>query len=142
VTDDPQPTNGNVLTATDVTALVSLMSGMLDRMESRIIARLDDNSRLASERWAKHDAELAENTKRVVKRFEVVEADLLTVSNCLKGHLDKEHDEELASEIRVRPVKSIGRFVVANWKDILILVIGVLAVLGVLGIEWRSMGGG
>jgi hypothetical protein len=140
VTDDPQP-NGNVLTATDVTALVSLMSGMLDRMESRIIARLDENARGASERWAKHDTELAENTKRVVKRFELVEADLLTVSNCLKGHMDKEHDEELASAIRVQPIKGGIRFVVANWQSLVILVISILVIGGLIGVEWRSIGG-
>jgi hypothetical protein len=138
VSDDPQPT-GNVLTATDVTALVSLMSGMLDRMESRIIARLDDNSRGASERWAKHDAELATSTARVVKRFEGLEVELLTVSNCLKGHLDKEHDEDLVSDARVRPVKSLGRWLATNWKDILISLLGVLVLLGVLGIEWRAV---
>lgn len=138
MTDETAPTNG-ILTAGDVTALVGLMSGMLDRMESRIIARLDDNSRLASERWTKHDAELAANTSRVVKRFEVIEADLLTVSNCLKGHLDAAHDAEVATDARVRPVKSVGRWVVVNWKSLALLVIAVLTALGILGVEWQAV---
>ena len=136
---DEAQANGNVLTATDVTAIVGLMSGMLDRMESRIIARLDDNSRLASERWSKHDAELTANTARVIKRFETIEGELLTVSNCLKGHLDREHDEDVATDARLRPIKGIGGWFVANWKDVLILIVGALVILGVLGVEWRTI---
>ena len=138
--DEAQPSNG-VLTATDVTALVGLMSGMLDRMESRIIARLDDNSRLASERWQKHDAELEANTRRVVKRFEVIEGELLTVSNCLKGHLDKEHDEAVTTSARVRPVKTVLGWAIVNWKNIALLVIAALTALGILGVEWRAVSG-
>ena len=137
-----EPSANGILTATDVTALVSLMSGMLDRMESRIIARLDDNSRLAAERWQKHDAELAANTTRVVKRFEAIESELLTVSNCLKGHLEREHDEDIATAARVRPVKTVLGWAIANWKNIALLVIAVLTALGILGVEWRAVSGG
>lgn len=136
--DEPATPNG-VLTAGDVTALVNLVAGMLDRMESRILGRLDANSAGASERWAKHDAELATNTARVVKRFEEIESELLTVSNCLKGHLDAAHDAEVATDARVRPVKSVGRWVVVNWKSLALLVIAVLTALGILGVEWQAV---
>lgn len=136
-----QPPNGNgILTANDVTALVSLMSGMLDRMEGRIIGRLDDNSRLASERWQKHDSELEANPRRVVARFEAIEAELLTVSQCLKAHLDKEHDEQVAVDARVRPVKTVLGFVVANWKSIALAILALAGIVGWAGLETHIIG--
>ena len=141
MTDDQPAPNGGVLTASDVTALMGLMSGMLDRMEGRILARLDDNSRMASERWTKHDQELEANTKRVIKRFEEIERDLLTVSRSLEAHLAKEHDDAVAIEARTRPVRSLLGWLIVNWKNVALLLIALLTALGILGVEWRAVGG-
>lgn len=131
---EEQPPNG-VLTANDVTALVGLMSGMLDRMETRIIARLDENSIRATERWKKHDDELEANTKRIVDRFEKIEADLIDVSRCIHGHLAKEHDEEVALQARVKPVRTIGLWLAMNWRSLLLALLALLGVMGWAGLE-------
>ena len=138
MTDDLH-TNGR-LSPTEVTALITLIDARLGRMEDRIIARLDQNSAGATERWAKHDAELAENTKRIVARFLLIEKcldDHIVIAN---AHFGREHDAVLVSAARQRPVRLTISWLAANWKDLVILAVGVLVVLGILGIEWRALG--
>lgn len=138
---EPQPpVNGNGLTGADMLALLTHITGLLDAMEGRILDRLNLNSAGAADRWKKHDDELMGNTKKIVERFAVVEEDLLKVSRCLDDHLAKEHEKALAAEVRTAPLRSISHFLVANWKDILILIVGALVILGVLGIEWEALG--
>jgi hypothetical protein len=140
VTDAPKPSAQ--LSPTEVTALITLIDTRLGRMEDRIIARLDQNSAGATERWVKHDAELAENTKRVVARFMVVEADLLTVSKSIDVHLAREHDAAIALNARVKPVKSTLRWVVVNWRSVLVLLFGLLGFFAILSdLAVRYLGG-
>ena len=138
MTDDLQP-NGR-LSPTEVTAFITLIDARLGRMEDRIITRLDQNSAGATERWAKHDAELAENTKRIVARFLLIEKcldDHIVIAN---AHFGREHDAVLVSAARQRPVRLTISWLAANWKDLVILAVGALVVLGILGIEWRALG--
>lgn len=128
------------LSPTEVTALITLIDTRLGRMEDRIIARLDVNSAGATERWAKHDAELAENTKRVVARFLLIEKSLDEHMVIANDHFAREHDSVLVSAARQRPVRLTVAWLAANWKDLVILAVGILVVLGILGIEWRALG--
>jgi hypothetical protein len=121
-------------------ALIAHMTDLLSKMENRIMERLDDNSRGATERWAKHDRELEQNTKRVIARFEIIEADLLTVSKALEAHLDKEHDEELATQARVKPIRTVGLIVVQNWKSIALAIFALLGIIGWAGLETHIIG--
>jgi hypothetical protein len=143
VTDQP-PTNGNGngLSGGDMLALIAHITDLLNASEARIIDRLDENSERASERWKKHDDELAANTKRITDRFLIIENDLAMTNKCLTEHLKKEENEDLAAEIRVAPLRAIGHFLVHNWKDILIFILGALVLIGVLGVEWRAIGAG
>jgi len=127
------------LSPTEVTALITLIDARLGRMEDRIIARLDANSAGATERWVKHDKELAENTKRVVDRFILLEAaldDHLQIANL---HFDREHDAALLSTARQRPVRLTVAWIAANWMQIALLVIAILTILGILGVEWQAL---
>ena len=126
---EPQP-NGR-LSPADVTALVDLMAGMLDRMEARIIGRLDDNSRLASERWVKHDTELVANTKRVVDRFVLIETALDADIAVLEAHLAHERDEQLIHEARVKPVRMSIGYAEKHWRTIALWAVMILTLLGV-----------
>jgi hypothetical protein len=117
------------MTVTEVTGLVNLFNGMLLSMEGRLIDKMDDNSRLAAERWAKHDAELSANTKRVVERFEKTEAAILVLEESLSVHLRREHDEDIANEARVKPVKTVVGFLWAHWRDLVLLFIGLFALM-------------
>ena len=132
---DPIP----VLSVVETTALITLIDARLGRMEDRIIARLDQNSAGATERWVKHDAELAESTKRDTNRFLMIEKALDDHIQIANAHFDREHDAVLVSAARQRPVRLTAAWLGTNWVQIILFLISMLAILGVLGIEWRAL---
>ncbi len=110
------------MSAADVTALVTLFSGMLNQMEARIIARLDQNSLGAAERWTVHE-----------KEHTALEAKL-------DAHLKKSaevwahyRDEELVEQARIAPIKTGAAWLWTNWRTILLLIVAGIAVLGFSG---------
>ena len=116
-----------VMSVVEVTGLVNLFTSMLNTSTAQIISRIDSNAAAETERWRKHDAELERNREQVVARFLKVESALdnhLVVAN---SFFAKEHDEEVASDARVRPVKSAVGWLWLHWRDILLLVIGLFA---------------
>ena len=138
MTDESQA-NGR-LSPTEVTALIALIDTRLGRTEDRIIARLDANSTGATERWVKHDAELAENVLRTTNRFLLIERALDDHIQIANAHFGREHDAVLVSAARQRPVRLTISWLAANWKDLVILAVGALVLLGILGVEWRALG--
>lgn len=129
---DETPVNGNgSMTVTEVTGLVQLFNNQLLAMEGRLVAKMDDNSRLASDRWVKHDRDLDANRKILIDRFEKLEEAILTVEKTLQAHLDKEHDEELVVQARIKPVKSLLDYTVRNWRTIALWVMLILTFAGV-----------
>lgn len=140
MSDQPDFNGKSSLSGADMLALLTRIDDMLGKMEQRIMDRLTENSQGAAERWRKHDEELARNTKRVVDRFEIIEKDLLAVSTCLNAHLDKEHDEEVATQARVKPVKSVAAWLVLNWKSILLALLALAGIFGWMGLETHIVG--
>jgi hypothetical protein len=119
----PQPILGNG----DVTALMSLINSMLQAMEYRILQRLDTNSIAAAERWAKHDAELEQSNRRTADRFERMELALEATNEVVQGHLRKQQDAEIRMDARVRPIRGSLSWLWLHWRDIVLLVIGMIA---------------
>ena len=140
MTEPQPPINGNGLTGADMLALLTHITSLLDAMEGRILDRLNANALGAADRWKKHDEELAANTKRVVERFEVIEKDLLEVSKCLHGHIAKEHDEEIAMQARVKPVRTFGLWLAQNWRSILLALLALAGIFGWMGLETHIVG--
>jgi anti-sigma-K factor RskA len=127
VIDQPAAVSPPTLSAAEVTALVGLFQGMLMGTESRILAAMADNSRAAAERWAKHDAELAANTERVTKRFAELDSRLETTAAALKSYLDREHDDDIRMDARIRPIRGSIGWLWAHWRDVVLLTIGLIA---------------
>jgi hypothetical protein len=122
--------NGSGLTVAEVTGLITLFGTMLDRTERNIIARLDDNSRAASERWAAHDRVHDEQREKAVERFLAIEERLDATNRLIVAHLEKEHDEQVAIEARIVPIKTVFTKIAANWRSIALFVFVVLSLLG------------
>jgi hypothetical protein len=131
-TTEPAPAAADgSMSAAEVTGLVTLFTSMLHTSTVQIIGRMDDNARMASERWVKHDIELERNRETVVARFLKVETALdahLVVAN---AHFVREHDEDLVMDARVRPVKTSLAYVVAHWKTAALVILSVVGLLGV-----------
>jgi hypothetical protein len=121
------PPHAVALTASEITGLIGLFQVMLDKTEANIVKVMEGNSARATERWAKHDAELAANTKRVTDRFEDIDAKLQLTADALEAHLDREHDEDVRNDARIRPIRGSLAWLWIHWRDIVLLVIGVIA---------------
>jgi hypothetical protein len=118
------------MSVVEVTGLINLFAGLLNTSTSLILGRLDENAKMASERWMKHDAELARNRDAIVARFEKIEGVLDKDVKTLDEHLSKAHDDQVALDARVRPVMTLAGAVQRNWKTILLFIVAVLAILG------------
>jgi len=115
------------MTAAEITSLVSLFQGMLLATESRILAAMADNSRAASERWARHDEELTRNTQRVTDRFAAIDARLQHTTDALTTHLDRERIDDERMDARIRPIRGSLAWLWLHWRDLLLLAIGLAA---------------
>lgn len=115
--DEKPPENGY--------QMLHLFEVMLLAMERRLVERMEENSELARSNWAKHDAELATNTRRIVERFEALEKQLGL-------HLEEARLHRVASDARVRPVRSAFSWTWDHWRDIVLLAIGLFALVSAL----------
>lgn len=138
-------TNGDEVqlngTGINVLELIRMFNDSLHAMEARLGAKMDDNSRIASERWIKHDHDAERIMMDIENRFVKIEANMETrtceIQKALEVHIaearerwQREHDEEVAFDARLTPVKGIIGYVQHNWKTILLLIMSVLAILG------------
>ena len=119
----PEAASSSVMTVTEFTGLLGLITSMLAAMEARIIGRLDENSRLAAERWTRHD----DDSKRVLA---LIDARFERIEGLVNGHLDAERVEDLELRARIKPVKSAAGFIGRNWRGIVIVIMSALGILG------------
>lgn len=122
-------------TGSDVLGIITVFERMLLAMEARLVAKMDDNSQAAAERWARHDRELEASTARMEERFQKVEHNLLTVETLLEGHLQKDREEDLVSAARVAPVKTTFTWLWSHWRDLVLVAIGLIALVNAVRLD-------
>lgn len=120
------------MTVVEVTALVTLFNQMLGTSTSTILAAMAENSRAASERWQKHDADRVTDTQRVVDRFTEQDRRILTIETTLETWLAKEHDEDVAMDARIRPITGTANWVVAHWTQIALVILFLATMLNLI----------
>jgi len=101
--------------------ILHLFEVMLLAMEQRLTAKMDDNSRLASERWVRHDREA-----------EAMVARLAALETTLGLHLDEARTHKLIVDARARPIRSFVGWLWDHWRDLVLLAIGLFALLTTL----------
>jgi hypothetical protein len=106
-------------------SVIHLFEVMLLAMERRLVEKMDDNSRLASERWAKHDLELEQNSKRITDRFVMIETQLGL-------HLAQVRDRKLIVDARSQPIRKALGWLWDHWRDVVLLAIGLFALLAAI----------
>jgi len=145
--DDPRlvvsAPNGNGMTVADVTGLIALMADMLNKMEGRIIDRLNINAEGAKDRWVIHDRDAAIAMAKVDEEIALLRADLAAHLVVANVHFDKERTEEIASDARVRPVRTTLAWIIEHWGQILLFLFGVLGFFAIAAdVIARYIGGG
>ena len=148
MTDEPKPTS-----VAEATGLIAAVATLISSSTSTIMARLDALERGETTRWRLHDEELERNRATITEKFEKIEtelaAEIVRVEQALETHLKianihfaREHDDDLVMQGRVRPIKTGVAWIVANYKNIVILLIGILGFVAVAAdIAARYLGG-
>ena len=126
---------------TDASAigLLNVFERMLLAMESRLVAKMDDNARSASERWVRHDELQRERDKLSDDRFALVERNLQEHVEKARQYMQSRHDAEVRSAARVKPVLTAAQYVVANWRSMALLVLVALVILGYVSGDVRQL---
>jgi hypothetical protein len=119
----------------EVTGLVTMFGGMLDRMELRITGRLDRNAAGAAERWTLHDREHILQDAR----FLAVEKGVGDAMELLRTHLTREHDEDVRADARLAPVKGGAAWIWRNRNSVLLVVIVILGLVGFVSDTIRGL---
>ena len=136
---DPAPNGNNVA---DAAALIAAVATLVAGSTQTIMARLDENSRGASERWRLHDEELARNRETITAKFLKIESALDAHIVIANQHFGREHDDDLVMQARVRPVRLGVAWMARHWKDLAILAVAVLGLFAVTAdILSRYLGG-
>jgi hypothetical protein len=105
-----------VITNADVISVLQVVDVRLAASEGRLMAFLE---RIFKERD---------------RRMEVWEGRLEIIEKGLAAHLERAHDDAVAMDARVRPIKTGFRLITANWKTIALVAVFVVTMLVELGV--------
>jgi len=128
---DSEDTAG--LTSSDVIGLVTVFERMLLAMENRLVAKMEENTQGAKDRWGLHDRDSERVLRDIADKFLAIEQSIELVEQALNLHLKQEADEDLQTQARVRPVLTLFQYLAKNWRTILLLIVSMLAILGFSG---------
>ena len=130
------------LTGAETATLLTLIDARLARMEDRIIARLDLNAAGAAERWRLHDEQSDLAVETITAKFVALGERLDAHVVVANAHFARQHDDDLVMQARVRPVRVGVAWAASHWKDIAILLVGILGFLAVAAdLASRYLGG-
>ena len=130
------------LTGAETATLLTLIDARLARMEDRIIARLDLNAAGAAERWRLHDEQSDLAVETITAKFVALGERLDAHMVVANAHFARQHDDDLVMQARVRPVRVGVAWAATHWKDIAILLVGILGFLAVAAdLASRYLGG-
>jgi hypothetical protein len=141
-------------TVVEATSLIAAVAALVSSSTATIMARLDALERGEMTRWQLHDEELERNRTAITAKFEKIEnelaAEIIRIEKDLAAHMvianqhfQREHDDTIRMDARVRPVRIGFAWAASHWKDIAILLIGILGFLAVAAdLAARYLGGG
>jgi hypothetical protein len=109
-----QPTFSVSLDA--IMTLIHSFGTMVSAMERRIADRMAENAEASKERWGKWEERLGKVERQVA------------------DHLREEHEDEIRTEARVRPVRLSLAYVGRHWRTAALLILSALALAG-YGVE-------
>jgi hypothetical protein len=126
--------------ATLIHSFGSMMVGMetrqtsqMDKMEARLTEKIRDNAHAAETRWTRWEADSKAYREAMDGRVRELETWRQEHMEKVRAWQQQEHDEEIRSDARVRPVLTAVQYVSHNWRTILLIIVSILAVLGFAG---------
>lgn len=133
--------NGNGNGSPDA-AWVAAIAALIAGSTQTIVSRIDAMERSENDRWRLHDEELERNRTTVTSKFLKIEAQLDAHIKIANDRWAKEHDDDVRMDARVRPVQIGVAWAVNHWKDIVILLVGIVGLLAIAAdVVSRYLGG-
>jgi hypothetical protein len=130
------------VSSSEMVQLLGLFTSLLHQTETRILEGMrhatgqlgEDlalNSQAAKERWAKHELEHAKERQDLCERWEnhIAEAERRWLI---------EDREEVKFDARVQPVRAAIQWMWNSRKDIIIIILGILTLLGLSATWWPA----
>lgn len=127
--DAAVPAHPVALSASEITGLIGLFQQMLDTLESRVLARIDLFADGANERWKRHDDDAERYRDNVTARFVRIEETVDKLAAAVADHHARQHDEDVAMDARVRPIRTVSGWLWSNRTNLLVLLIGLFGAL-------------
>jgi hypothetical protein len=106
-----------------ITTLIHSFALMIQGVEQRITERISANADASKDRWERWETDFRDYRKGIEKRLTLLEASV-------HDHAEEARQAKIAREAKIRPIRALGLFLVLHWRDILILLIGILALMG------------
>jgi hypothetical protein len=133
--------NDNPMKVSDVTALVRLFMDMLAGTKKDI---LDEYQRAWKQHAEQHNQSYEQARVDSERAHKELRSEIVSVREDLNEHLElathrwqKEDEEDFVFDARVQPLKAVAWWLGKHWRDIVILLVGLLAILG-FSTEWLS----
>lgn len=137
MTDDDPPTlttrqdgSGVAVSMDAVATFVHTFAAMLSSTEARLSEQLRENATTARERWQTWEREFERYRDQTERR-------LTSLEGSVHEHHSQEERRQIAYQARVRPVQRILGWVWDNRRDLLLVLIGAIA-LATLWIDFLS----
>lgn len=125
-TGQPQP----VASLDAITTLIHSFASMMSSMEKRLADQISHNAGASKERWERWEREFEKYQRDTGRRIELLEEQHSIQQNRVDAlYKEKEHDE-IVWDSRLGPVKRAGIWLGRHARDIIIVILGILAVLG------------
>lgn len=118
------------MSARDVTELVKLFVSMLHETKNDLLAAMSANSLAAHDRWTRHEAEHAQLMEQWRCELEELSTKFTAHEEVALARWKEQDHEEEVFDARVEPLKAGWAWIRKHWRDLLIVMLGLLALLG------------
>jgi hypothetical protein len=106
-----------------ITTLIHSFGSMMTSMEARLSTQIKENAAASKERWMRWETDFKEYRLANDERVNALRRDL-------DVHLDERQRDEIRWDSRVEPLRTSGMWLGRHWRDLILMILGVLAVLG------------
>jgi len=105
-----------------VATLVHSFAAMVSAMKSDIIREMTFNAEASKERWTRWERDFEKYQEATDRRIGLLEASV-------HDHHSQAEKAKIAREAQIKPVRSVFSWLWDHWRDLVLLVIGVMAAL-------------
>ncbi len=113
-----------------IITLIHSFSAMVQGVKNDLLREMAANAQASRERWDRWERDFAKYQRDTDRRIELLEEQTKAIHGRLDS-MDREKERgELVWDSRVAPLKKGGIWLGAHYRDLLLVILGILAILG------------